>query len=253
MTFYLIGLGLSDEKDISVKGLDIIKKCDFIYMEYYSGIMQAPLENFEKFYNKKIMLANRDLVEQSEEIVDKALSNNVAFLVMGDPMFATTHIDIILRARKKNIKVAIVHNASILNAVGQTGLQLYKFGKITSMPFPEKSFNPVTSFEVMKQNKILGLHTLLLLDLRPDEKRFMTVKQAIEILLGIADQRSDPIFSSDTLCVGCSRLGSDTAVIRAGTAAKLLSEDFGNPPYCLIVPGEMHFMEEEFLSALMKS
>lgn len=251
MTLYLIGLGLSDEKDISVKGLEIVKKCDIIYMENYTGFMMADVSDFENFYGKKVIIAERSLVEQGEEIVDNSISKEVALLVMGDPLFATTHIDIIMRARKKNVKIIIIHNASILNAVGESGLQLYKFGKITSVPFPEKSFQPVTAFEVMKQNKILGLHSLLLLDLRPKENKHMTIRQAIDIMLDIAKKRHDTIFTEDTLCIGCARLGSENSLIKAGKASRIMLEDFGIAPHCLLVPGELHFVEEEMMEMHM--
>ena len=36
---YLIGLGLSDETDITVKGLEIVKKCSRVYLEAYTSIL----------------------------------------------------------------------------------------------------------------------------------------------------------------------------------------------------------------------
>jgi len=49
-------------------------------------------------------------------------------LVVGDPLCATTHVDIYYRAIKKGIKVGIIHNASIINAAACCGLHLYDFG-----------------------------------------------------------------------------------------------------------------------------
>jgi diphthine methyl ester synthase len=72
----------------------------------------------EKFYGKTIIVADRDFVEQgADELLSQAAESSVAFLVVGDPFGATTHTDLILRAKEKNIKVQIVHNASIMNAV----------------------------------------------------------------------------------------------------------------------------------------
>ncbi len=248
MTLHLIGLGLNDEKDISLRGLEAVRKCELVYLENYTGFMMAPVANFEELFGRKVIVAERSFVEQRDEIVDNAASKEVALLVMGDPLFATTHIDIIMRARRKGVKVSIIHNASILNAVGETGLQLYKFGKITSVPFPEKSFQPVTAFEVMKQNRMLGLHSLLLLDLRPAENRHMTIRDAIGILLEIAKKRNDPIFDENTLVIGCARLGSENSMISAGKASEIMKIDFGIAPQCLIVPGELHFVEEEMMA-----
>ncbi|MBN2454073.1 diphthine synthase, partial [Candidatus Woesearchaeota archaeon] len=202
----------------------------------------------EKLYGKKITLAERELVEQSDEIVAHAKGHDAALLVIGDPLTATTHLDIIMRARKENVKVGVVHNASITSAVGITGLQVYKFGKTVTIPFPEINFKPEIFYEVLKQNMILGLHTLLLLDLKPKESKFMTIAQAIETLLGIEGKRKEDVFNERTMCIGCARVGSEGQKIAYGTAGHLKKVDFGKPPYSLIVPGELHFMEEEALA-----
>ncbi len=36
---YLVGLGLSDETDITVKGLEIVKKASRVYLEAYTSIL----------------------------------------------------------------------------------------------------------------------------------------------------------------------------------------------------------------------
>src|SRR3989338_8320445 len=138
MTLNLIGIGLSTEKDITVKGLEIVKKCDKVYLENYTSLLQCSVQDLEKFYEQKIILADRTTAEQKdEEIVKEAKSKEVAFLVVGDPFSATTHIELFKLAREKKVPVEIIHNASVLTAVGITGLQLYKFGKTTSIPFIE--------------------------------------------------------------------------------------------------------------------
>lgn len=249
MALYFIGLGLYDEKDISLRGLEAIKKCNVIYLENYTSMLSCDVKKLEEFYGKKIILSSRDLVEKKAEetILKNALSKDVAFLVIGDPMSATTHIDLRLRAEKSGIKCIIIHNSSVFSAVGVTGLQLYKFGRTTSIPFKEENWHPETPYDAIKENKKNGLHTLILLDLRPDKKKFMTVNQAIEYLLSIEDKRKEKVFSKELFCVGCARLGSSKPCIKAGNAEKLLKEDFGKPMHCLIVPGKLHFAEEEAL------
>ncbi|MBI2101780.1 diphthine synthase [Candidatus Woesearchaeota archaeon] len=200
----------------------------------------------EKLYSKKIILARRSLVEaDNNEIIENAKSKNVAFLVIGDPFAATTHIDLFLRAKKEGIKCHILHNASIASAVGITGLQVYKFGKITSIPLENEDIE--SPYDVLKGNSSLGLHTLFLLDLNPDEEKFMSVNDAIRYLLKVELKRNERIFSEKTLCVGCARLGSESQIIKASMAKDLLKQNFGKPVHCLIVPGKLHFMEEEAL------
>ena len=247
MALYFIGIGLNDEKDITVKGLEAVKRCDHIYLESYTSILHVSLSKLEEFYGKKIIPADRQMVERrAYEMIECAAKEDVAFLVIGDIFGATTHTDLMLRAKEKNIICHYIHNASILNAIGIVGLELYKFGKVTSIPFSTESFKPQTHYEVLKQNLSSGLHTLILLDLKPQEKRFMTVNDAIRSLLEIEKEKGEDIFNEDTYCIGCARIGGDFK-IRYGMAKDLLKEDFGKPLHCLIVPGKLHFIEEDAL------
>lgn len=245
---YIIGTGLNDEKDITVKGLEAIRKSQVVYLENYTSLIDTKVEDLEKFYEKKIQVVDREFVEQTTIMTDEAKVKDVTFLVIGDPFGATTHIDLMLKCKRDNISFKVINNASVMIAIGITGLQIYKFGKTTSLPFPEKGFRPVTGYEVIKQNKILGLHTLLMLDLKPKEDKFMTIAQAIQILFDIEAERKEGIFTEDTLCVGAARIGSDNFTIKYGTAKELMKANFGKQPHSLIVPGELHFVEEEALS-----
>ena len=237
---YFIGIGLNDEKDISVKGLEAVKGADVVYLESYTSKLQCSVEELEDFYGKKIVLADRELVEQKadETILKDAKDKNVAFLVIGDVFGATTHIDLMMRARKKEIKVKIIHNASILSAVGIVGLELYKYGKVTSIPFENKDVKaPV---EVITENKKNGLHSLVLLDLKPEQDKFMTINTALEFLV-------EKGLDSELNVVGCVGIGSDEPEIKFGKIKNMVSVEFTKFPQCLIIPGNLHFMEEEVL------
>lgn len=237
---YLIGIGLNDEKDISVKGLEAVKKCDSVYLESYTSKLNCSVEDLEKLYGKKIILADRDLVEKKAEetILKDAKEKNTAFLIIGDVFGATTHIDLLLRAKKAGIKTKIIHNASILTAVGVTGLELYKFGKTTSIPFNNEFIkSPVN---VLKSNQSIGFHTLFLLDLDPKNNKFLTVSDAAKYLLKEGVE-------SDKLAVACAQLGSDKPIIKAATLKDIENLKIDKYPQCLIIPGNLHFMEEEAL------
>jgi hypothetical protein len=119
---YLIGLGLGDEKDITIKGLEAIDKCDILYLEHYTSILTVGKEKLEKFYSSQlkkevqIILADRELIESEcdEKIIEKSKKQNVGVLIVGDPFGATTHADIMVRAKQLGIEVGVVHNASIM-------------------------------------------------------------------------------------------------------------------------------------------
>lgn len=249
MTLHLIGLGLSDEKDISIKGLETIKKCDKIYLENYTSLLQCAASDLEKFYQKKIILANREKTEQQfSEILNEAETKEIAFLVVGDPFSATTHAELFKEAKEKRIPVKVIHNASILTAIGITGLQLYKFGRTTSLPFLDDYNSLETPYKVLRENQYLDMHTLFLLDLKPEENKFMAVHQALEILETIEKKRKENLLRKGMLVIGGARLGSDDYMIKAGPIEKIKKINFGKPPHCLIIPAKkLHFAEEEML------
>ena len=134
MALYLIGIGLGNEKDISLKGLEIVKKCDKIYLESYTSKLQCSIKNLAKLYGKKVTTATRKMVEDGmDTILDEAKKKNIALLVIGSVFAATTHINYLIEAKKQNVEVEIIENASIFTAVGLTGLSLYNFGKTASI------------------------------------------------------------------------------------------------------------------------
>jgi diphthine synthase len=241
MVLYFIGVGLNDEKDISVKGLEAVRKCSKVFLESYTSKLNCSVGKLEKFYGQKVVLADREMVEKMAEVILKdALKKDVAFLVIGDVFSATTHVDLMLRAKEKGIKVKVIHNASILTAVGVTGLELYKFGKVTSIPFDNE--NVKSPVDVLKGNQKLGLHTLFLLDLDPIENKFLSIKEGIQYLIKNK-------IKNDTLAVACARLGSEEPVIKVGKLKELEKVKIDKFPQCLIIPGKLHFMEEDALKA----
>ncbi len=245
MVLFMIGIGLNDEQDITMKGLEAVRNSHHIYLEAYTSKLACPVEKLEHFYGKKIILADRDLVEnKADQILENAKDNDVCFLVIGDIFGATTHTDLYQRAKKKNIKIQIINNASILNAIGITGLELYKFGKTTSIPFDNE--NVESPYDVIKANKSLGLHTLLLLDIKSDQDKYMTVREALEFLLNVEKKRGEELLKPDSMVVGCARIGGDFK-IKYSKVSELMEFDFGKPLHCLVIPGNLHFMEEEML------
>lgn len=237
MVLHIIGLGLKNEQSVTKEGHDLIQTADVIYLETYTSILtNASKEDLEQYYGKEIIPANRELVESGEEILENAAEKNVALLVVGDPFSATTHIDIYNRAKEKGIEANIVNNVSILNAIGIVGLELYKYGKITSVPFDNE--NVTTPYDVFKMNKCNGLHTLFLLDLHPEENKFMSCKQAADYLIA---KGLDP----EETVISCAQIGGSAPIIKVSKAQEV--EQTNVFPQCLIIPGELHFVEEEFI------
>lgn len=261
---YLIGLGLAGPDDITVRGLNIVKKCTRVYLEHYTSVlMSADTSSLEEFYGRKVELADRELVESnSDSILEGADTGDVAFLVVGDPFGATTHTDLVLRAREKGIAVDVVHNASVMNAVGCTGLQLYNFGQTVSMVFFDGNWRPDSFYDKIKENRRIGLHTLVLVDIKVKEQtlqnllrgtniyeppRFMSIEQAAEQLIEVQENRDEKNYCLQTPCVSVSRLGSPEQTIRAGTLEEMSHYESGKPLHSLIILGHrIHDLEIDF-------
>ncbi|MDR2203867.1 MAG: diphthine synthase [Nitrososphaerota archaeon] len=197
-----------------------------------------------------MQLITRQTIEEEngQTILQTTKTGKTVFLVPGDPFIATTHITLRIDAEKIGIKTRIVHGISIMSAiVSLSGLHNYKFGKTVTIPFPETPAE--TPYNVIAQNKKLGLHTLCLLDLKEPENRYLTIKQALQTLQTIETKKQEKIITQNTIALGVARVGSNQPTLKAGFINDLINFNFGMPPYSLIFPGELHFMETDALVA----
>jgi len=282
---YLIGLGLGDVKDITVKGLEIVRKCQRVYLEHYTSVLgSCTKEELEAFYGREVIMADRDLVESfdhegsnEDEILKGASTDDVAVLVVGDPFGATTHHDLMLRAKEKGIETKAIHNASILNAVGACGLSLYKFGETVSIPFWQDEWKPESFYDRIVSNRKNGLHTLCLLDIKVKERsvenimkkrnifeppRFMSTQQASQQLLEIIARRKQEeevasgnngseVFDETAECVAMARIGCDDQKMVFGDLGQVMAlTDMGKPLHSLIIAGNIEDYEREALTPL---
>lgn len=240
---YLIGLGLN-VKGISLQGLEAIKKCRKIYLENYTIDFPYELKELEKSINREILPATREFVENKvNELVKKAGKENIALLIYGSPLTATTHISLIQEAKKKGIKYEIIYSASIIDAMSETGLQIYKFGKIASMPKwnEEKNFTPESFIQIVMENKEINSHTLVLVDVGLEFKD--SLKQ-----LEISAKRKKLKLHE---IIVCQSLGTKYGKIFYGKISELKGEKI-KQPYCIIIPAKFHFIEKEILNNLNK-
>ncbi|KAL8940218.1 MAG: hypothetical protein Q9216_002927 [Gyalolechia sp. 2 TL-2023] len=261
---YLVGLGLADETDITVKGLNVVKAAERVYLEAYTSVLLVDKDKLEAYYGRPIIVADREMVESSsDEILAGADTVEVAFLVVGDPFGATTHTDLVLRARELNIPTQNIHNASVMSAVGATGLQLYNFGQTVSMVFFTESWKPSSFYDRVKENRDIGLHTLMLLDIKVKEQslenlargrkifeppRFMTAGQCAAQMLEVEEDRGENAYGPGSLAVGVARLGANDQRMAAGTLKQLIEVDLGPPLHSLILLGKrVHDMERDYI------
>ncbi len=240
-----VGLGLYDEKDITVKGLEAIRAADTVFAEFYtSPLCGKTVEKMDAMYGKQIVMLERSDVEEhaKETILKRAKYQNVVLLSGGDAMIATTHVDLRLRAMDMEIETRIIHAPSISSAVaGVCGLQNYKFGKSATVSPPYKGgVISEVPYDTIRANKEQGLHTLLYLDLS------MRIRDALRLLEAVEESRSEELLKK-SLLIGIARAGSDKPAVKADYLTALKHYDFGELPQVLVVPGELHFLEKEAL------
>lgn len=178
---------------------------------------------------------------------------------------ATTHTDLVLRARELSIPVGTVPNASIMSGIGACGLQLYNFGQTVSMVFFTDTWKPSSFYDRIKENRDIGLHTLVLVDIKVKEQslenmargrliyeppRYMTVGQCAQQMVEIEDERKEGVYTRDSLAIGAARVGGKTEKFVAGTLEELCStdEELGPPLHSLVLLGRRaHELENDFV------
>jgi diphthine synthase len=231
--FYLIGLGL-DLESISKDALNICKKAARVYLENYTVEFPYNIEKLEDVLGKRVVPLTRIVVEE-EKFVGEAKKKNIVLLVYGSPLTATTHISLLLECVKKGISWRVLHNASILDAICESGLQIYKFGKTASMPKWQENYKPKSFVDSIKDNKKIKAHTLILVDLG------LTFPEALR-QLGRACRKKIKLGK----IIVCSQLGTKEGRIYYSSLDELFGAEVF-PPFCFILPSDLHFLEKEFL------
>ncbi len=240
----LIGLGYSIDPTLS--SLHLIKNSDAVFLEAYTSPVSNKIkEEVESKIGREVKIIKREKVE-SDYLIKIAKENNISLLVVGDPLFATTHISLMLEAKRNNVKVNVVNNASIFNAVGKTGLSLYKFGRTVTISYWRENYRPTSPIKFIQKNKSIGLHTLALLDVSED-KGPMDAKEGINLIKKMEEKEGIKVV--DKLVV-LSRMGRIDEKITYGSIDELLNVDLGKPLFCFVIPGQMNRVEEEFLLSL---
>lgn len=248
--FYLVGLGLFDEKDISLKGLECLRNVDKIYAEFFtSRLFGSSFDKIEELIGQKIEVLVRNEVEEEHVFIEEAKELDVALITGGDPLIATTHSDFLVQCAKKGIDYEVIHGSSILSsAPAISGLQGYKFGKVTTIPFPDHNFYPKSPYIAIEENLKANMHTLVLLDIQAHNDRYMTINQGLEYLMNIKENLDyEGLITEDSLAIGIARVGSKDVVVKAGEISELIDFDFGGPLHCIVIPADLHIVEAEYL------
>ncbi len=250
-----VGLGLYNERSITVEGRDAIADADRVFAEFYtSKLAGTTVEELEAYHDTEIEVRDRPGIEQDPEpIFDAATAGDAVFLTAGDTMISTTHVDLRLRAAERGIDTHLVHGTTAGSAAASlTGLQNYRFGKATTLPFPYAHGAdgvPGSVLATIDSNRDRGLHTLVYLDIKvgigpkgadPNHEEYMTADYAAKLL-------AEEI---DAIGVAVARAGSSDPIVAADRLSALADRSFGDPLHLLVIPGDLHIIEHDALSRL---
>ncbi len=237
--FYIIGIGLT-VKQITKQAIDVISTCDDVYIDGYTNIFsEGEIKDLEEIISKKIILLNREELEQKQEY----LKDNCCLLVIGNVFSATTHFTIINDARKKNLSTKTIAGLSIFNYKSCCGLSEYRFGKTTSIVYPEKNYFPTSFYNTIVDNLKIDAHSFCLLDIKTDQQKFMSVKEACEILEKI--DVKNLLTNQD--CVLLAGVGGNKQTIKSFVFKDHIKISCDIYPQTLIICSKLNSIEKEGL------
>jgi len=246
-----VGLGLG-EGGVSLAGKEAIASSDITYLEDYTSPPAPGLEEgLSEATGKRISKVGREFIEDGKKVLEEAKTMKVVVAVQGDPMIATTHSDLRVRAMAKGIQTRLFHGATIpAAAASESGLHYYKFGGTITFTRESASHHQEV-YRRVHQNLLGGQHTLLLLEYDVARQVGADPAFVFEKLLDAESNFKRGVISAETFVVVLSRVGMKSQTMRGGPIGKLRGSDFGAPPHCVIVTGKLHFSEEEALCALL--
>ena len=195
----LIGMGPGGVDGMTSAAIDAAKNADYRRYEAYTALWsQDTLEELENEIGE-IQKVMRPEVEEPAELLELAKESSVALLIVGDPLQATTHVDLQLQAMEAGVDCSVIHGISITGLVtGAIGLSNYRFGRQTTLTYPYGGWVATSPLEVIAINRYQGLHTLALLDLDPTGEGVggqipMQPKDAANTMALMSDKLSDSI------------------------------------------------------------
>ena len=244
---YLIGTGLYYLTDLPFRALEKMRECDAVYLERYTNLNDlSTLPKLESIINKKIAVVGREEVE-NDSLIKDASDKDIALLVPGDPLAATTHVSLLIECKKAKISFEVLHASSIFSALGESGLSAYKFGGVCSIPIYDKNFRPESFFDVIEKNIERGLHTLVLLEAK-DKDVFVDFRTALAMLKEIEEKRHVKIIDWKHI-VGICQLGSSEQKMFwiRGEAA------ICQPPLSMIICSRLSTIEQENTDFLVQN
>ncbi|MBT5284865.1 MAG: diphthine synthase [Euryarchaeota archaeon] len=273
----LVGMGPGSVGAMTIEAVEAAAAATHRRYEAYTALWPDDELNLLEQTIGPIQRVMRPEVEQPEDLFALASTSLVALLVVGDPLQATTHVDLQLQAAEAGIECRVFHGISITTLVtGAIGLSNYRFGRQTTLTYPYGGWVATSPLETIIVNRYTGLHTLALLDLDPtglgtgDQRPMMPDDAVASIELmrlkieeGLAEREFSHDKASDLLTkaalqsfveedvsqmrvVLCSDMGTEDQRIVSTTVGGL-SNQTGGRLNCIIFPATTGEVEEKAL------
>ena len=256
----LIGIGPGKVSSMTLEAVELARHADVRLYEAYTALWsEESLKELEQEIGS-IQRIMRPTIEQPEDLLEMAKNQFVAVLVVGDPMQATTHIDLQLRAENAGISVHVVHGISITTLVpGATGVSNYKFGRSTTLTYSYGDWIATSPLEVMLQNYSQQLHSLVLFDLDPSgagtgDQQPMQASDAAESIakmvakydeMELTDGQREMLGDIEEFeVVLCSDLGTDEQRLQTTTIGNLGTKSSGRLN-CMVLLANLSEIERE--------
>ena len=276
----LIGMGPGTVGSMTNEAISVAKSADYRRYEAYTALWPDDELNSLEAIIGPIEKVMRPEIENPDEILTLAKHSLVAVLIVGDPLQATTHVDLQLQALEQGINCSVIHGISITNLVtGAIGLSNYKFGRQTTLTYPYSGWVATSPLEVIALNRQMGQHTLALLDLDPTgagtgQQKPMAPADAVISMKSMIEKVEDNIEemstdndlarlkkqsleefialeSCDLPVVLCSDMGTSQQKMIYTNLAEL-SELQGGRMNCLVFPASTSDVEEKALLRWLK-
>ena len=271
----LIGMGPGKFSSMTIEAKQAAMECDSLHYEAYTALWPQDQLDLLEAECGEITKVMRPEIESPKLLLELAKSSLVGLLVVGDPLQATTHVDLQLQAVEAGIECIVFHGISITTIVtGALGLSNYKFGRQTTLTYPYGGWIATSPLEVIAMNMSLGHHTLALLDLDPTgagtgQQKPMMPSDAVESMVsmidklkinfdGFLDESPYDVFKVESLktilemplnqfrVILCSDMGTPSQNI-ISTNLEALSQINGGSMNCLVFLGNTSEVEDKAL------
>jgi diphthine synthase len=254
---WFVGIGINGYRGLSIAALDVLRKCDIVYIERFTGVLtEVDIQGLNSLLEIHTIPVQRWFVEDGRDLLEAARTKDVALVTYGDPLIATTYSELRSRATKNSIKTAILHSASgIASIIGESGLHVYKFGRMVTMT--SELHSAVTVYNTIFQNLLAGSHTLILTEYNHNDESkepfFLDPSSVFKMLLDAERAHKQEVFSDDTFAVVASRVGMQDQKITSGKVKSLMKLEFGIGPHSVIITGALHFTETQALASVTEN